>query len=159
MASNYNDTTPAAPSNRTNAQWQTDGSGNVSANVPTAAQELVASNVDLTAQAANVASTPILTPGANQMYRISALILVSQAATTSSTLPSIVISWTDFDSNTAQSFTLTPTNTGNNLTTFQQALMVLKAKSGVAINVSTAGYASTGATPMQFALHLRIEAI
>ena len=35
MSSNFNNTTPAAPANCTNVAWQTDGSGNDSANVPT----------------------------------------------------------------------------------------------------------------------------
>ena len=36
MASNFNDSTPAAPAGTTNVAWQQDGSGNISANVPTA---------------------------------------------------------------------------------------------------------------------------
>lgn len=35
MASNLNDTTPAAPAGNTNVKWQTDGAGNDSAYVPT----------------------------------------------------------------------------------------------------------------------------
>ena len=35
MSSNFNNTNPAAPANCTNVAWQTDGSGNDSANVPT----------------------------------------------------------------------------------------------------------------------------
>ncbi len=35
MSSNFNDTTPSAPAGNTNVSWQTDGSGNDSAYVPT----------------------------------------------------------------------------------------------------------------------------
>jgi hypothetical protein len=45
MASNFNDTVPAAPAGNTNVAWQTDGSGNDSAYVPT--PFLTVSNVSI----------------------------------------------------------------------------------------------------------------
>ncbi len=45
MSSNFNDTVPAAPAGSTNVSWQTDGSGNDSAYVPTSI--LTPSNVSI----------------------------------------------------------------------------------------------------------------
>lgn len=115
---------------------------------------------DRLAQGANIGATALFTPSSGGfLYKISASAMVTQAATTSSTLPSVVISWTDADNNTAQSFTLCPTNSGNTLTTFQSASMLINAKNAVAINYSTTGYATSGATSMQYALHIRCEAL
>jgi len=157
MASNFNDTTPAAPAGTTNVKWQKDGSGNISANVPTSAIDLI--DVDLTAQAADIAPTTLFAVVNSGRFRVSGYIIVSQAATTSSVLPSIVISWTDPDNSTVQSLTLTPTNSGNLLTSFQEALAFISAKAATNIQYSTSGYASVGATPMQFALHLVLESV
>lgn len=115
--------------------------------------------VNLAAQTAPIAGTNLLSSAAAQMYRVSCYVVVTTAATTSSTLPSCVMGWTDGDNSTPQSFTLTPTNTGNALTTFQQAVMVLNAKAATAITYSTTGYASSGATAMQYAIHIRLEAM
>ena len=117
--------------------------------------------IDLTAQGANVASATLYavpSSGAG-LYRVSCYVVVTQAATTSSTLPSCVISWTDTDNSTVQSFTVTPTNTGNALTTLQQGVVYLDAKASTNITYSTTGYVSTGATPMQYAVHIRLEAL
>lgn len=155
MAVNLNNTTPAAPANNTNVIWQQDGSGNISAYVPSSAQKVA--SADATAQATNIAATTLLTPVSNGLFKIEAYIIVTQAATTSSTLPSVVLTWTDADNNTAQSLTLTPTNTGNLLTTLQQAVAFLNVKSGTNIQYSTTGYVSVGATPLQYAVHIRVE--
>ena len=155
MAINLNNTTPAAPASNQNVLWQQDGSGNVSAYLPNTTQQFP--GVDLTTQAANIAATTLLATPSAGVYRVSAYIIVTQVATTSSTMPSVVITWTDKDNTTAQTLTLTATSTGNALTTFAQAMAVLDATSGSNIQYSTTGYVSSGATPMQYALHLRIE--
>lgn len=116
--------------------------------------------VDLTAQTADKGVTTLYAVPATGagIYRVSGYIAVTTVDAASSTLPSIVIAWTDADNSTAQSFTLTPTNAGNVLTTLQQGLMVVNAKASTNIQYSTSGYAS-GATPMAFALHLKLEAL
>jgi len=159
MAINLNNTTPAAPSNTVNGSWQQDGSGNVSVNLPSAPKQLPASNVDATAQSANIAATTpsgLAVPTAG-LYRVTATIIVTTAATTSSTLPSVVVTWTDKDNNAAQSYTVTPTNSGNVLTTFQQATVAINVSAANPIQYSTTGYASSGATAMQYAVHLKFE--
>ena len=118
--------------------------------------------VDELAQAANVASTTLYAVPSNaagNVYEIAGLATLTQAATTSSTLPSIVIGYTDAESNTAMSLTLTQTSTGNALTTVESASAVINAKPGTNVTVSTTGYASSGATAMQYAVHVRLKAL
>jgi hypothetical protein len=112
------------------------------------------------AQAADVAATtlyaiPVGRPG---MYRVSCYAVVTQAATTSSTLPNIGVLWTDNDSNTPLSAAnVTSTNTANAVGAFAQGQQIIYAKAGTNIQYQTSNYASSGATPMQFAMHVTLE--
>src|ERR1700722_14309115 len=109
MASNFNSTTPAAPSGSVNVVFQTDGSGNDSAYVP-ASSGLLAP-VALTGQTADISATNIptlATVSANGLYRVSVYIIVTTVDGASSTLPSVTISWTDADNSTVQSYVITP---------------------------------------------------
>ena len=129
--------------------------------------------VDLTAQAASISATTLYTPAASITFRISAVLQVTQAATVSSILggtTGIVITYTEPDGSVAQSVImalnsqsgtqLTPAsgNTGNTTTTQSNGDMIIRAKSGTAIQYAI-GYTSSGATPMQYAVHLKCEAI
>lgn len=115
--------------------------------------------LDATAQVANIAAQTLyaVPAGSSGLYKVSAYIVVTSAGTTS-TLPSIVITWNDADTGQAQSITLTPTNSGNALTTYQQATCVISAQAGSNIQISTTGYASTG-TAMQYAVHAKMMAL
>lgn len=156
MSANFNNSVPAAPSNAKNVTWQSDVSGNISAYLPTVEQ--TASNVDLTAQVANIGTATLITPAASGLFRVSVYIILTSVGTTS-TLPSVVISWTDPDSSVAQSVTLTAASpSGNTTTTLAQGTFVIDAKISVVIQYATTSYASTGSA-MQYALHIRTEAL
>ena len=157
MSTNFNDTVPAAPAGGTNVKWQTDGSGNASAYVPSSAVSGPA--VAAPTQAASISATDFVAAvdSLGGAYRLSAYIIITQAASSSSTMPSVVFTWTDADNSTLQTITATTTSAGNTLTTFAQATVVINAKVGFAIQYSTAGYVSSGGTPMQYALHLHVE--
>lgn len=159
LASNLNNTLPAAPTNNVNVKFQTDGAGNDSAYVPISAQEFTASNVDLLTQSANIVTATLVTPAASGLYRVSAYIVVTTVDAVSSTLPSVTIGWTDAVNSTAQTLVLTPTNAGNVLTTYQQASAVIDALTAVAITYATNSYASNTPTTMKYALHLRLESL
>lgn len=159
MSTNFSNSVPAAPSGNQLVTFQTDGSGNMSAYVPDSSEQITPSNVDLTAQAADISATTLYTPANSGIYRISAYIVVTVVDPTSSTLPSVVISWTDADNSTVQSLTLTPTNAGNVLTTYQEAACVISADATDVITYATSGYASNVSGTMEFALHIRIEAL
>lgn len=157
MSINFSNTTPAAPTGSVNAQFQTDGSGNVSFYVPKSAAELTGYNN--TAQTANIASTALVTSPTAGRYRVSVYIVVTTAATTSSTLPKVTVTWNDADNGQAQTLDLTATNSGNALTTFAQGAALLNVGASANLNFSTSGYASTGATAMQYAIHITVEAL
>lgn len=111
-------------------------------------------------QGANIGATTIYAiPAARAgLYRVSAYAVVSQAATTSSTLPNVGVLWTDNDSNTPLvASTVTPTNAVNAVGAFGNGDVVISARDGTNIQFQTSNYASVGATPMQYAVHLRVE--
>jgi hypothetical protein len=114
--------------------------------------------VDLTAQAANFATQTFTTPSANGYYLVSAYEVITQAATTSSTTPTVKVNYTDADSGVATSVVLTGGNTSNAVGYSTSSMTIgVYAKSGVAITLSSAGYASSGATAMQYAVHARLQ--
>ena len=159
MSTNFNDSVPAPVAGGVNVKFQTDGSGNDSAYVPAGSFPTSFPGADAVAQAADISATTLLAVTASGLYRISGYIIVTQTATTSSVLPSIVITWTDTDNSTPQSFTLTPTNAGNVLTTLQQGILIVDALTATNIQYSTTGYASVGGTVMNFGIHLRLESL
>lgn len=126
----------------------------------TDAPKIVAA-INLTAQAANIGTTTLYAVPSAGFYRVSIYITVTQAATTSSTMPSTTIAYTDGNSGTnAHSTTTTATNTGNSLTTsFAQTTYVLYAKTSTNITYATGSYASSGGTAMNYALRIRVEAL
>jgi hypothetical protein len=161
MSINLSDTTPAAPTGGTNVKWQKDSSGNISAYI-TSAVEIVGAGIDATAQNANISAADLITSPTAGQYRVSAYIIVTTVASTgaaTSTLPSVVITWNDKDNGQPQTITLTPTNSGNLLTTYQQADAVLSIAASAPLQYSTTGYASNTAAQMQYALHIRVEAL
>jgi hypothetical protein len=88
--------------------------------------------------------------------------VVTTAATTSSTLPACNVIYTDVDSNAAVTRAILSTNAGNTLGTFgalstATVPILIYAKSGVAVQYSTSSYASSGATAMQYAVHVKLE--
>ena len=124
--------------------------------------------VDLTAQGAAIGSTTLYAVPANQggMYRVNWYAKVTRAATTNSTLGALTIDYTDFTDSTGPSETAmgqvpagtaSSTAVGNSLTTVLTSHpLIIWAKSSTNITY-TMGYASTGATSMQYELHIRLE--
>lgn len=158
MSINLNDTLPAAPAGFENVLWQRDGSGNISAYIPGSPAIDPNGTVNSTGHTANISATPLVAAPAG-MYRISAYIVVTTVDGASSTLPSIVITWTDSDNGTPETLTLTATSAGNTLTTYKEAVAVVNAGVSAAIQYSTTGYASGTPATMQYAVHIRVEAI
>lgn len=144
----------------------TTGVGNASIDLfsaeirPTAAPTVVTA-VNTTGLAGNVASTPLLTPAVNGFYRASCYLVVTQAATTSSVLPQCQVTWNDADTNVGpETSNLTATVATNTVGTISIAglgTLSFYAKSGVSISYQTGSFSSVGATPMIYALHLRLE--
>jgi hypothetical protein len=117
--------------------------------------------LDLTAQAANIAPAQLYAVPVNAggLYRVAFYIVLTQVATTSSTLPYGAIGFTDADVGATESAAANSGNTlglsnGNGGAATMQTFNV---KPGTNITYSTSNYASSGATPMQYAVHLRLE--
>lgn len=122
---------------------------------------------DFVAQGAAVASTLLYNVPATQggMYKITFYLKVTRAATTSSTLGALTITFTDATDSVAQSVVALggtqagvagTTNAGNSTVSILQGRVSVNAKAGTAINLAIA-YVSAGATTMQFEAHLVVQ--
>lgn len=115
-------------------------------------------------QSANVSNVSLFTPstGLNQSMVVDCQVTLAFAATSFSTLPQCVVSYTDTNDN-PQTVTVTPawasgtagctgstTNTAGNSCKGTSNLIVPML--GTPVTFSTSGYASTGAAPMQYNL-------
>ncbi len=158
MSVNLSSSTPAPPSGSTLVQWQTDGSGNVSAYF-TSAVELVGDGFDATAQTADIGSTTLIPSPTPGRYRVSGYIIVTTVDGGGSTLPSIILTWNDADNGQTQTFTLTPTDSHDDLLHPQFNDAFLNVGNSGSIDFSTSGYASTTPAKMQFAIHITLEAL
>jgi hypothetical protein len=120
---------------------------------PTAVAPKVSTSIPLASQSASVPTTPFpLGSVSSGTYRLTYYARITQAATVSSSL-AVTIGWTDGG---AQSHTF-PAITGNTTTTTDsQTWMVVV--SGAPLTYATT-YSSSGATPMQYALTVTVEAI
>jgi hypothetical protein len=127
---------------------------------PLATPPIVVTAANTTGLVANVSSTPLVTPSVNGFYRASCYLVITQAATISSTLPVCSVTYNDGDANTAATQNLTTTSSTNTVGTSSAlgaSIPYFFAKSGVAISYQTTGYATSGATSMAYALHFRLE--
>lgn len=110
-----------------------------------------------TAQAANIGSTSInggqLVVGTDAI--ISCNVVVTQQATTSATVPSCSIIWTDAISGVSETQVIAAGGNGGTnpaVGTVTQGTVFASVKANTGINFSTGSYASVGATPMQYAV-------
>lgn len=108
-----------------------------------------------TAQSAAIAATSVtsgtLAPG---LYRVSYYARITQAATTSSSL-TVTLAWTDGGVACSESGAAM---TGNTTSTQQTGSRVIRVDSATQVTYATA-YASSGATPMQYALSVVLESL
>lgn len=116
-----------------------------------------------TAQGANIGATTLFTVPTNVAgtYRFSCYTVVTRAATTSSTLPACNLIFTDADTSVAQTIAMTTSPTGNTLGLVSGVpnteVQMFQAKAGTVIQFSTSGYASVGATSMQYSVRIKVE--
>lgn len=121
--------------------------------------------IDLTAQASDIGwSTAYAIPaGLGGMYQVSCYTVATQAATSSSTLPACGLRWTDEDTGVVPAtITMLGTSAANTVGTtgavqYYNPILPIKAAASTNVQYVTSGYASSGATPMQFAIHLKVE--
>lgn len=120
---------------------------------------IAAANV--TGLAANTSAAIYNSVTVNQFYRMSCYVVETQAATTSSTLPACNVIYTDNDSGISETIALTATDTTNLVGAVGRqpvtAIAGFFVKALSSIQYSTSGYTSVGGTPMQYAIHVRLE--
>jgi hypothetical protein len=118
---------------------------------------------DAVNQQAAIGSTTFITPVYSGMSLVTVYAVVTVAATTSSTLGPITFTFTGVDTSSTitlpvvcsnQQGVMTTIASNNAIGTFLAGSAVLHPKAGTAINF-TMGYASSGATKMKYALHLK----
>jgi hypothetical protein len=114
--------------------------------------------INLLTQTGNTAATPLVASASAGLWSITVYTVVSQAATTSSTLPDTQIIYTDQDSGAIITVAATAGDSTNTTSTFAQATFIVNATAASAIQIAigqSTPYASSGVTPMQFAYRAR----
>lgn len=166
IATPYNIVLPSTQG-AANTTWINDGSGNMSW---TGVSIQAATPANLTAQTAAVGATTLFTPSTTGQYRISVYLQVTTPGSTSSVLggaTGATLTYNDGDGNVAQTDTVALMNTAggiaitsatNTTATNLNGTVTIYARAGVPVQFAI-GYTSVGVTPMQYAAHLRAEAI
>jgi hypothetical protein len=111
-----------------------------------------------TAQTANVNVPALYAVPVSGMYRVSAFVALSQAATTSSTMPSVGVNYTEAITGVVvQDNNVTAQGTTNLLGLHSGGTAVILAQQGSNIGYVTSGYASSGATSMHYGVQIKVE--
>lgn len=127
--------------------------------------------VDLTGQTANIGATTLyaVPAGGGGLYRITALVVLTTAASVSSTLPNVQITYTDVHTGGTVTIDATPVLgaagagqtgalTGNTVGLTSTGVIAINAKLSTNIQYQTVNYASTIAG-MAYAVRLKLEAL
>ena len=122
---------------------------------------------DKTLQSSSLSNVILTSASSDQIYRITGYVVVTRAATTSASVTT-TLTYTDADRNALTTITLLGFNSGGtvgttpaNSTTSTGVLCIIaiiRAKAGTNISYSTT-YASSGATTMQYSIHMREEVL
>ena len=156
MAINLSNTTPAAPAGSTNVLWQNDASGNVSAYTTCPDIVFLSLNPSLLANYnAGVAMT-LFTPTAAAAYRISVSQAIVTVGSSSSTFPSLTLSWTDVGG-IARTKQLVATSAVNTTAVETDAIATIYTNGSTAVQVTSASYATSGTYPMAYSLAIVAE--
>ncbi|MGH9352945.1 MAG: hypothetical protein ACRD2G_12420, partial [Terriglobia bacterium] len=124
---------------------------------------------DFTAQTANAGYSSLVASPALGMYRFSCYVVLTTAATTSSTLPGCYVQYQDADTSVLEYQQVTANNqTANTVGLVGNPAcgqspstacedFIFRAAAGVPIKYALSGYASSGTTAMQYAAHIVLE--
>lgn len=97
------------------------------------------------------------------LYRATCYVSITRVATTSSTMPACIMTWTDEASNAIVSGNASNTDTSNTLgansltSTTGKSTITFTAAASTNISVAAVGYASSGATSMQYDAKIKVE--
>ena len=110
----------------------------------------------LTANYNSGSAKTLFTPSAAGQWRISFSQAITQAATSSSTMPSLTLAWTDA-AGISRTKTLVATSTANSTSTESDGVAVIYTNGSTAVTITSASYASSGATAMKYDLSVTAE--
>ena len=130
---------------------QTAGNG-----VPSEVNQVLATG--LTGNYSGGAAVTLFTPTIAGMSRITFSQAMSRAATTSSTFPSLTLKWTDA-SGVARTKTLVSTSSVNTTAVESDGSAIIYTNGSTLVTITSAGYASVGATSMAYELAVTAEAL
>lgn len=112
----------------------------------------------VTGQQANIGNTTLYSPTPGQ-YKASCTIVETQAATTSSTLPSCTIAASDPTIGNSVFYANVSGSTSNTVGAFNLLTAAMDVTNNHSIQYATNSYASSGATPMQYKVVITLERI
>jgi hypothetical protein len=122
----------------------------------------VVATVDLPLQSADISATTVYSVPVSKggMYRFNCSHVITRAASVDSTTPVCRVAWTDLETNVVITSPSSGSQVGANNTvgtTKIGSIFPMNVKDGTNIQVLTTGYTSSGATTMQFSVHVKIE--
>lgn len=125
------------------------------AQTPAAPPSASVASYNATAQTANISATTFYTVPASTgfgpaplqgKYEMKCYVVETTAGSSSSTLPSCGVKWTDSDSATAETLnTVSATNTGNTVGSYAAGSQIISPAAGSVVQILTASYASSAA--------------
>jgi hypothetical protein len=119
---------------------------------------ILISTFNATAQSSSYSGQNLVSSPAAGMYRVSVYEEITQAAKTSSTLPTVTLAYRAEDSGQLEQPAITQSSsTANTKGTFLSGVFTFTSVSGTNVRFSNSGYASSGTTPMQYAIRIRVE--
>lgn len=122
--------------------------------VPAEVLQLLSSG--LTANYNSGSAKTLFTPTTPGQWRISFSEAITQAATSSSTMPSLVLGWTDA-AGIARTKTIVATSAANTTATESDGAAIIYTNGSTAVTVTSASYASSGGTPMKYDISVTAE--
>ncbi len=132
------------------------GSPTAGAGVPS--EQFAIINTALSANYNAGSAKTVFTPTTNTILRINVFQGTQQAATSSSTFPSLTLGWTD-SSGQARTITLITTSAANTVNVQQNAVVCIATNSSTPVTITSASYASSGGTAMEYMLAVSVEAL
>lgn len=104
------------------------------------------------------AAMTLVNPSIASQYRVSFSQAITHAATSSSTMPSLMLTWTDA-AGVSRIKTLVATSTANTTATETDGVTVIYTNGSTPVQVISASYASSGSVSLQYDLSLSLEAM
>jgi hypothetical protein len=120
---------------------------------------MVLARVDIASRGSDVSQTTIWTDqsAGSTLYHVKGMTICTVHDGASSTLPAIVLAWTDSESNAGVTATLGTASGADAVGTIVQGGVLINLKPGTSVTFTTATYASGTGGKMKFVAHVVVE--